>query len=148
MYIVCTLYIVRGSGMTDDTERLVAEIPSELKELVDADRRTNKEIVEAALWREFGGERKGALQRRVEEKRRRISMIETEKNERQRELEEERQALDALESKLEATQTEREMMLSEAREQLADTPKDAENPAVKNWAEKLDMTPEALLEEL
>lgn len=86
------------------TERLVAEIPAELKDLVDADRRTNKEVVKAALWREFGGERKSSLERRIEEKKHRISMIESERNERNRELEDERTELDALEQKLGAVE--------------------------------------------
>lgn len=134
--------------MTSGEERLVAEIPAELKDLVDADRRTNKEIVKAALWREFGGERKGSLQRRIEEKERRISMIESERNERDREIEQERQELEALRAKKEKAQSEKERLLAKARDALEDTPKDAENPAIVEWGDRIDMTPKKLLEEL
>jgi len=71
---------------TEDRERLVAEIPEELKRLADADERTNQEIVEAALWREFGGERKAALDRRIEEIENRLGMVKRERNERNREI--------------------------------------------------------------
>lgn len=132
-------------------ERLVAEIPEELKKLVDADQRTNKEVVQAALWREFGGERKAAIDRRIEEKERRVSMIESEKNERQRELEQERQELEALKTKREKVESEKRQQqneLAEVKEKLADAPKDPDNPAIQKYAGELDMTPEELIDEL
>lgn len=99
-----------------DEERLVAEIPSELKELIDADKRTNKEIVTAALWREFGGERRAVIDRRIEEKKRRISMRESERNEREREINELQDELEALEKKREAdNKANREQMEAVAR---------------------------------
>lgn len=91
--------------MTDKTQTKVY-LPDELKALLDADKRSNSEVVEAALWREFGGERKGALQRRVEEKQRRISILESERNERDREIEDARGELEALRRKLEAVEQE------------------------------------------
>jgi len=54
-------------GVSDGTERLVAEIPVELKRHVDADRRTNKEVVIAALTTEYGGKRDGAIERQISE---------------------------------------------------------------------------------
>jgi beta-phosphoglucomutase-like phosphatase (HAD superfamily) len=132
------------------TERLVAEIPTELKELVDADRRTNKEVVEAALWREFGGERKGALERRIEEKRRRISMLESERNERDREIDEEKQELAALEQKYEAVESEKDDTWTEAMNALRFTELssagvvcDSPTETVERFADALDMDPEA-----
>lgn len=138
--------------MTDDgEERLVAEIPENLKRLVDADERTNKDVVEAALWREFGGERLAPLDRRIEEKKRRLSMLESERNERERELDEEEDELQALKRKrerLEEQKVQESDQLEEAIERLSDAPRDPENPAIKTQASKLDMTPEELLEEL
>jgi len=134
--------------MSNETVMLSGRVPKELKELVDADRRDNQEVLRAALWREFGGERRGDLERRVEEKERRISMIRTEKNERERELEREESELSALRSKLDQTDTRKEAKLSEARDALSGVPHEADNPAIKNWARKLDMTPSELLEEL
>jgi len=143
--------------VSDDEDRLVAEIPSELKELVDADQRSNKEIVIAALWREFGGERMGVLDRRIEEKKRRISIIESEKNERKRELETENEELDALLKKKDEmkTQTERkqEEVLEEAAEKLPPStwlrsaPKESQIPdvdsdAIQDFAKRAEMDPQ------
>jgi len=38
--------------------------------------------------------------------------------------------------------------LQQAREELSDTPRNPSNPAIKNWAGKLGMAPEALIQEL
>jgi len=43
---------------------------------------------------------------------------------------------------------EEEASLQEARDVLADTEKDADNPAIQNWAKELGMTPTELVEEL
>lgn len=113
-----------SSGSGGDRERLVAEIPSDLKELVDADQRTIREVVEAALWREFGGRRKSSLERRIEEKERRISIIESERNERERELEEQRDELAALKRELETVEDEQasyETDLDDLLNEMVDT---------------------------
>lgn len=129
-------------------ERLVAEIPEELKELVDTDKRTNREIVEAALWREFGGQRKGALERRIDEKERRISILESERNERERELEEEQTELRALRSKLETMQSEKATERENVLQRAEMIPADPSHPFVQEHADDVDMTPEELAEEI
>jgi chromosome segregation ATPase len=86
--------------MSNDTERLVAEIPAELKQRVDADPRTNKEVVEAALKTEFATEEEAAVQRRVDEKERRLSNLKSERNERDREINEVREELETLKNRL------------------------------------------------
>jgi len=134
--VQCTLgVVVMGE------ERIVAEIPAELKELVDTDKRTNKEIVEAALWREFGGQRKSALQRRIDEKERRISILESERNEREREIEEERQELEALQSKLETTEQEESGQLQSVLQRAEYIPADPEHPFVQDNADELGIEP-------
>jgi septal ring factor EnvC (AmiA/AmiB activator) len=135
----------------EDRQMLSARVPTELKELVDADGRDNQEVVEAALWREFGGQRKGALERRIEEQQRKISLIESERNERERELEEERQELEALQTKhdaLEEKEQEQEEKLQDALDTIEDAPRNPENPAVKHQAQKVELKPEQLLAEL
>lgn len=97
---------------------LSARVPEELKDLVDADGRANQEVVRAALWREFGGERKSDIQRRIEEKENRVSMIRREKNERDRELEREQNELEALRSKLDAVEQQGGQIESELDEIL------------------------------
>ena len=131
-----------------DEERLVAEIPSELKRLVDADERNNKEVVQAALWREFGGERVSALERRIEQKEKRVALIKDEKAGIEAELKEEQQELEALRAKKEEKETARADKLSEAREVLADVPKEPDNPAIQHWADELNMDPTDLIDEV
>lgn len=129
--------------MSEETTLLGVRVPVELKELVDADRRTNQEIVRAALWREFGGERRSALERRIEEKERRISMIETERNERERELEEMRSDLEALRDKLDGKEDFQTQIVEEAVETMSIHPDVGhDHLAAENWADKANLTPE------
>jgi predicted nuclease with TOPRIM domain len=62
-------------------EMLGARIPEELKQLVDADSRTNQEIVVAALWREFGGKRKSVVEAQLEQKESRLKSLHEEQDE-------------------------------------------------------------------
>ena len=134
-----------------DREMLGVRVPDDLKALVDADDRTNQEIVEAALWREYGGERQSALERRIEEKKRRISMIESERNERNRELNEMQDELEALESKLDATESVEERTISEAvetftREEIVRMEPD--HAPAQHWADKADVDPAVFVDRL
>lgn len=129
----------------DGTVLMGVRVPAELKALVDADSRTNQDIVQSALWREFGGEnRQSALERRIEEKENRIGMIERERNERERELERLRDDLEALRDKLESAETFREQIVKEAVETMSIHPSEGhDHLAAENWADKADLTPEA-----
>jgi len=79
---------------SDDYERIVAEVPSELKALVDTGRRDNREIVEAALWAEFGGQKKSALKARLENKQ-------SERKEIEKTLSDDKQHLEAVDQEIE-----------------------------------------------
>lgn len=57
------------------------------------------------------------------------------------ELEHVREIITVEEERVEST-------LEEARETLADAPRDPENPAIKQWAKKVNMRPAELIEEL
>jgi septal ring factor EnvC (AmiA/AmiB activator) len=131
-----------------DEERLVAEINGDLKARAKADPRPIKEIVEASLQREFATAATAAVERRIDEKRQRIQTLEREINDRERELAEERDALERLQRQLEAFDDEQDAQLQEAKEKLAQAPRDPENEAIKKKAKKLGMTPHELLEEL
>jgi len=134
-----------------DRVMMSGRVPEELKRLVDADQRDNQEVLEAALWREFGGQRKGAVERRIEEQKRKISLIESERNERERELEDERQTLEALKEKhdaIEQRQESEQEMLQEAIEKCEGLSRDPENPGIKEQARKIGMTPEEFVDEL
>jgi len=131
-----------------DEKRLVAEIDGDLKSRAKADPRPIKEIVEASLQREFSTAATAAVERRIDEKRQRIQTLEREINDRERELAAERDELERLQQQLETFDDEQNAKLETAREELADTPKEADNPAIQKWAEKCGLTPTALLEEL
>jgi len=134
--------------MSDETEMLSARVPEELKRLVDADERTNQEVVRAALWREFGGERKASIDRRIEEKENRINMIEREKNERERELEQEQTELEALKAKREKIEGQESEERKAVIRKCEMVPADPENGYIQDWSEDIDMTPEELAREV
>lgn len=82
--------------MSGDEIGFMVELDTDLKRLVDADARTNKEVTHAALWREFGGERKAAIDMRIEHMERREQMVRSEMEDLEEELaqiESEKQAL-------------------------------------------------------
>jgi len=133
--------------MSEESERLVAEIPPDLKRLIDADNRFNKEVVTAALWREFGGQGRSGLQQRIHEKEKRITVIKEEIAKREQELEEEQRELDALKAQLEEKSSKADQVRDEI-ENLREGTRTPDNPAVKTQAEKVDMDPAELLREL
>lgn len=132
----------------DDTERLVAEIDEDLKARAKADPRTIREIVESSLQREFATGANAAVERRLEEKMARRTQVEQERNERKRELAQLDDDIERLQSQLETHEEKQQQELQAAREALEHVPKEPDNPAVENWADKLGMTPTELLREL
>lgn len=135
--------------MSDDEgrEMLSVRVPAELKALVDADKRTNQEVAETALWREFGGERKMPLQRRIEEKENRLTLAKNERNEREREIEEIQNDIEALKAKLETVEEAKHENHEEQLRKLRQVPDDPEHPLVKEVADELGMTPEDAITE-
>jgi len=51
-----------------DKSQVKVYLPDELHQLLNADSRSNSEAVEAALWSEFGGRKKSALEAKKESK--------------------------------------------------------------------------------
>lgn len=74
--------------MSDESVQVSFYIPPELHRLVGADSRDNSDVAKVALWREFGGEKKGALEQRIDEIEDREDMIQKEIDNRESELEE------------------------------------------------------------
>ena len=134
--------------MSGDWEMLSFRVPPELKELVDADPRNNQEIGQAALWREFGGERLGAIERQIEEKRKRVQLVEREKENRESELQELKKEIEALEDKADAVEETEQTTFEDAREALEGVPRNPDNPGIQNWADKLGMTANILIDKL
>jgi chromosome segregation ATPase len=134
--------------MSEDLVMFSGRVPAELKQLVDADPRDNQEVLKAALWREMGGERMASLERRIEEKKDRINMIEREKNERERELAQERDELEALELKLDKEESKESELMQDVKEKLENVPLEPENPGVQAQADRVDMEPTELIKEV
>lgn len=91
-----------------DQIQFKVRLDPELKQLVDADNRTNKEVTHAALWREFGGQRRSALEIRIEHKEREEDMIKQQIDDLQNELAEVCAEKEALQDKLSEMSTEEE----------------------------------------
>lgn len=77
-----------------------------------------------------------------------IRQKERELERKQKETGEVKQDLDELQELRGKYTTERNAKLEEAKEKLYDVPQNEDNPAIQNWANKLDMNPSQLLEEL
>lgn len=52
-----------------DKSQVKVYLPEELHNLLNADSRSNSEAVEAALWAEYGGQKKAAIEVRLDNKR-------------------------------------------------------------------------------
>jgi chromosome segregation ATPase len=127
--------------MTDKVQTKVY-LPPDVKALLDADERSNSDVVESALVAEYGGEKKAAIERRVEEKERRIATIESERNERQREIDELRDEIESLKQQQEHAEKAQQQIVEEAVQQLNIHPDEGhDNPAAEHWADKANMTP-------
>ena len=135
---------------------LGVRVPPELKRLVDADQRTNQEVVQAALWREFGGERKGALEWRAEEKKQRMEMVQEEIDRRFDELEEIREEYEKLTEAAEEKAEEEQERLDEMAAKVtfeesplldSDEPRPVQTPPkiLDEWAEEANVTRDELV---
>jgi len=58
------------------------------------------------------------------------------------------QDIDDLKERKQRVTNQESAELTEAKEVLADVPKDPTNPGIQNWADRLGMTPQELIEEL
>lgn len=138
-------------GVTEGTERLVADIDADLKARAKADPRTIREIVESALSREFMTGATAAVERRIEEKQSRINQLRQERNERDRELAEEQDELERLQRQLETHEDSRSAALQDAFDTLETLERKGRltptNPAVKTQAQNAGLTPEELINE-
>jgi predicted nuclease with TOPRIM domain len=94
------------------------DLNEDLKRLIDADPRTNKEVAHAALWKEFGGVRCSAVEMQIEHKERQEEMLESQIQDLRDELTDVRSEREALESKLEDMQTEEEALATAVDELL------------------------------
>jgi len=122
-------------------------IDSELAEIVDQRDEFNLSgFVNRCLETHFAADsasepEQAVMRAELEEIERELSDIQTEKEKlRQRKRE--------IEEQLEEQQEKEPELLKQARSKLKGTPKKPENPAIQNWAGKLGMKPEQLINEL
>lgn len=87
--------------MSDDEETVMfsGRIPKSLKQLIDADERTNQQVLRDALWDQFGGQRMSDIEREISEKERRLEVVDNEIQPRLNEKETLQNELEALRRK-------------------------------------------------
>jgi NTP pyrophosphatase (non-canonical NTP hydrolase) len=102
--------------MSDDEEMVMfsGRIPKSLKQLIDADQRTNQQVLQSALWDEFGGERVGDIENKLKEKQSRKQTLEQGIGWRSEELDDVEQEIEALERKKKRLETDKEELWQEA----------------------------------
>lgn len=134
----------------NDEQRFHVHLDTDLKQLVDADPRTNKEVTHAALWREFGGERKAAIDMRIEHMERREKMVRSEMEDLEEELNQIKSEKQALEHKREEMMTQDEAYEQDLKTLLSRLEEGELNRLtpelkdVKEVAEGTDHTPEGV----
>lgn len=137
--------------MSEDVQ-FFARIPRNLKQLVDGDERTNKEVAKTALWREFGGERQELIDMRINQKQEEEEMILQHIDELKDDLEdvrEEKQALLSKRAKMEEEQNAYEEHLEDLEEFLLQGRHlDPSHARVKNAANVGDVEPAEVIQDL
>lgn len=124
-------------------ERRTVSLETEVDEYLGSEGVNASELVNSLVKNHVssGGDKRGMLELRAEQLRSDIDELEGR-------LETKREELDRVETHLDEYRTERDEVLDEAVDTLQTVAWDADNPAIQNWAEKADMTPEELIEEL
>lgn len=143
--------------MSRDVERLVAEIPAHLKERVDMDSKTIKEVVTEALQVYYGvadGDGLQALRHRLEQEQERKERLRREKKRKEEKLNETDENIQRLQSQLEEFTAE----IDDYDEELSDLVAQAkENDGmnvipdikpVKDIADRHDKSPEKVVEDV
>jgi len=126
---------------------LSGRVPKELKRLVDADERDNQDVLQAALWAEFGGEREGALKKRLEEQKRRKTIVEEERKSRDEEIEEIQQTINRLKEKIEDSDRVSQAKKQDLYQKVRMVPKDTSHPVVQDAADELNSDAETVISE-
>lgn len=128
--------------MTDKKTKTFSIDPTNFEEISDADNASA--IVNDLLtqWRQGDTTRETvALELRLEEKKREKEVVE-------KRLEMLEQDIQDLEETIEKVRTGESTDMKKAREALAEVPRDPTNPAIENWAGKLGISPDVLVDRL
>jgi len=127
--------------MTEKKRRTVTLDPENDRVLEDSDNASAivNDLVEQ--YRKNGDRGTAALELQREQKQRELKNA-------KRKVENLEQDIAELDALIREYQREEDAELQEAREKLAQTPKEPDNPAIQSWAQDLGLTPEQLLDEL
>jgi predicted RNase H-like nuclease (RuvC/YqgF family) len=127
--------------MTEKERRTVTLDPENDRVLEDSDNASAivNDLVEQ--YRKNGDRGTAALELQREQKQRELKNA-------KRKVENLKQDIAELDALIREYQREEDAELQEAREKLAQTPKEPDNPAIQSWAQDLGLTPEQLLDEL
>jgi septal ring factor EnvC (AmiA/AmiB activator) len=127
--------------------RKTITIDSELAEIVDRRDEFNLSgFVNVCLEQHFSAD--GATSPQATALKAKLEQIEEELEDAERKRERLRSRRQEIEAELEDVEDDEPELLEQARDKLANTPKDPDNPAIQNWASKLGMPSEELVEEL
>lgn len=131
----------RSETMSDKERRTVTLDAENNKVLEESDNASAivNDLVEQ--YRKNGDRGTAALELQREQKQRELKNA-------KRKVENLEQDITELDALIREYQREEDAELQEAREKLAETPKEPDNPAIKSWAKDLGLTPEQLLDEL
>lgn len=144
--------MTKDGSDNNDTERLVAEVPPELKRMLKQDERNIKDIVESALWREFGDEEYQALKRRKQTRERKVQRITHEIEDLKDERRSARREIERIQAKIEEYEQRQdtyEDLLTDLEALLHDGVCVFEDhKKVKEAAEVGNTQPEAVIDEL
>lgn len=132
----------------DDKVQFATHIPTELKDLIDADSRTNYEVAESAFWKEFGGRRRTGHEQRLLELDKRETIVREEIKERENELQEIIDEKERIRASKEARDTMEERVLGEAARMFNQRMLDPDNPAIKKKAREAELPPEEFVDRL
>lgn len=127
--------------------RKTITVDAELAEIVDERDEFNLSgFVNACLEQHFAGDdvttpKQSALKAQIEQ-------IEEELDHAEQKRERLREKRQRLEDEMEDLEDDEPELMAQAREKLKHTPKDPDNPAVQNWASKLGIASDELVEEL
>jgi len=128
-------------------ERRTVSIPEEVDDHLSREGVNASELVAKLVKQHMNG---GATQDQILEFR--IKQVQSEVEDIRGRLERKERELEELKARRqeyhEQQQQEFQSKLSDAREALSGVPLSIDNPAVQNWAEKLDLTPETLIDKL
>ena len=127
--------------------RKTITIDSELAEIVDRRDEFNLSgFVNLCLEQHFAAD--GATSPQATALKAKLEQIEEELEDAERKRERLRSRREQIEEELEDTEDSEPELLAQAREKLENTPKDPDNPAIQNWASKLGIPSNELVEQL